>query len=895
MPFVAKSAMPCEALLVSGRPAYDHAADGGLTLLSAPPGYLLGEDLAASLARHGRSAVWLRLGSEDRDPGTLLASLVDTMRRRYPALGNATAELMRREPGPVAGWQGLFESVAAELGTITTADAFVLEHIHHLDQSPAALGLLGTSLLPRLPPSMPRILTSHRDPPLTALPPGTTRWSAHDLRIDDATALERIAHEVPNLNDRAMRRAATLCQGRAAALAAVHAAVAPLGARFVEGILLRAKNLHDLLGALGRGWLEMLEPTTQHALGLGLWLGYVHPALLDAAFGSSRLSQGPWLQALADGWWRIRTEWSAPLRVALGRRNLPSRTALHRAAEYLAAEGAIQQAVSLHLELGDAEDAMRIIVRAAEQMFDLGQWVLLAKWLDRIPDHLIGHEPSLVYCQAEIHAALGRSELAERRFTLAASLFDVRQDADHTCRMALAESALAARRHDAVRAEARARTASAVAEEAGIPWHRTWSAWHLGVLSSASGRLADATTYFGRAAVLAAEARQKPAVVEFFSTAEALARRLQELRQERRRHRAIDLALQDAEREADARLSTLLGPSPEWARALATGYTWSQIPLALRLSVAAPEAEPVSVATRWWSRLRRHTISRPKASSPTRPHEPISIPAMYEGSSQPAGMARGDTSALSVHLLGRLRVTLNGTPVDEWHSGRSRSLLGYLLTHRDPWPSREMLMSVFWPNSTHEAARNSLNVAVHGLRRDLSAATDVPVVVFQSGSYQLRPDITLWLDVEEFEQHVEAGLRLEAAGDFPAARGEYELAVALYQGDLLADDPYEDWPLLDRERLRVVFLDVLDRLGQLYFTQQRYAPCAALCLRIIERDPCREDAHRRLMRCYERQGQPHLALRQYRVCAETLRAELDVDPAPATTALYEQIRAKEPM
>jgi DNA-binding SARP family transcriptional activator len=890
MPFAAKSAMPCEPLLISACPAYDHAADGGLTLLSAPPGYLLGEDLAASLARHGRSTVWLRLGNEDRDPGTLLASLVDTMRYRNPALGNATAALMRREPGPVAGWQRLFECVAAELGTITTG-ALVLEHIHHLDQSPATLALLGTSLLPQLPPSMPRILTSHRDPPPAALPPGVTRWSAHDLRIDDATALERIAHEEPSLNDRAMRRAATLCQGRAAALAALHATFAPLGARFVEGILLRAKNLHGLLGALGKEWLEMLDPTAQRALGLGLRLGYVHPALLDAAFGSSRLPPGPWLQALADGWWRIRTEWSASLRVALGRRNVPSRTALHRAAEYLVAEGAIEQAVSLHLELGDAEDATLVIARAAEQMLDLGQWELLAEWLDRIPDHLIEHEPSLVYCQAEIHAALGRSELAERRFTLAASLFDVRQDADHMCRTALAESALASRRHDAVRAEARARTASAVAEEAGILWHRTWSAWQLGALSSASGRLADATTYFSHAAVLAAEAGQEPAIVERFSTAEALARRLQELQQERRQHQVIGLALQDAEREVDARLTTLLDLSLERAQALTTHYTWSQVPLALRLPVTAPETGPAFVATRWWSRLHRHATSGPKASSPAQPREPVSISAGHEGSSQLAGNARGST-ALSAHLLGRLRVTLNGKPIDEWHSSRSRSLLGYLLTHRDPWPSREVLMSAFWPNSTPQAARNSLNVAVHGLRRVLSAATDVPVVVFQSGSYQLRPDITLWLDVEEFERHVEAGLRLEAAGDFPAARGEYESAVALYQGDLLADDPYEEWPLLDRERLRVVFLDVLDRLGQLYFTQQRYAPCAALCLRIIERDPCREDAHRRLMRCYERQGQPHLALRQYRVCAETLRAELDVDPAPATTALYEQIRAQ---
>jgi DNA-binding SARP family transcriptional activator len=122
---------------------------------------------------------------------------------------------------------------------------------------------------------------------------------------------------------------------------------------------------------------------------------------------------------------------------------------------------------------------------------------------------------------------------------------------------------------------------------------------------------------------------------------------------------------------------------------------------------------------------------------------------------------------------------------------------------------------------------------------------------------------------------------------------EYELAVSLYQGDFLADDPYEEWPVLTRERLRLTHLDTVDRLSYLYFSQGRYAPCVALCQRIVERDPCQEDAHRRLMRCYSRQGQLHLALRQYRICAEALRAELGVDPAAETTALYEQIRRRE--
>jgi DNA-binding SARP family transcriptional activator len=139
-----------------------------------------------------------------------------------------------------------------------------------------------------------------------------------------------------------------------------------------------------------------------------------------------------------------------------------------------------------------------------------------------------------------------------------------------------------------------------------------------------------------------------------------------------------------------------------------------------------------------------------------------------------------------------------------------------------------------------------------------------------------------------------AALALASAGDQGGAAAEYELAAATYQGDFLADDPYEEWPALTRERLRLDFLDILDRLSR-RLEQGRPATSAALCRRIIERDACREDAHRRLMRCYARQGQPQLALRQYRACAAALRAELDVDPAPATTRLREAIRHREPV
>jgi hypothetical protein len=49
------------------------------------------------------------------------------------------------------------------------------------------------------------------------------------------------------------------------------------------------------------------------------------------------------------------------------------------------------------------------------------------------------------------------------------------------------------------------------------------------------------------------------------------------------------------------------------------------------------------------------------------------------------------------------------------------------------------------------------------------------------------------------------------------------------------------------------------------------------------------------MRSYSRLGQLHLAVRQYRICVEALRAELGVEAARETIDLDERIRRREPV
>ena len=250
---------------------------------------------------------------------------------------------------------------------------------------------------------------------------------------------------------------------------------------------------------------------------------------------------------------------------------------------------------------------------------------------------------------------------------------------------------------------------------------------------------------------------------------------------------------------------------------------------------------------------------------------------------------------LTVHLLGNMRVSVNDAPIDSWSSRRGRSLFAYLLTHRDAWQQREVLMEVFWPESRPEAARNSLNVAMHGLRQILRTATNVPVIVFVGTAYRIHPDVCVWVDVEEFDRRVEDGRRHEAAGDIDDAMRNYESAAALCRGTFLADYPYEDWAVRLRERLRLARLDTLDRLSSLYYGLGRYAAASTLCRQIIDDDPCREDAHRQLMRCYSRQGQPHLALLQYRACVSVLEEELGIQPSAATVEVRDRMMHHDPV
>jgi SARP family transcriptional regulator, regulator of embCAB operon len=250
---------------------------------------------------------------------------------------------------------------------------------------------------------------------------------------------------------------------------------------------------------------------------------------------------------------------------------------------------------------------------------------------------------------------------------------------------------------------------------------------------------------------------------------------------------------------------------------------------------------------------------------------------------------------LTARLLGRFWMTVDGQVVDTFSSRRTRNVLAYLLAHREAPVQRDVLMNAFWPDASPQSARNSLHVALSGVRRVLRAAQPEPLVERWHDTYRLVDRIDVWVDVEEFERHYHAARRAEQTGDAKAALRSYELAAQLYEGDFLADDPYVEWAAGIREALRVQAIEAQCRLMTLYAGRGDHGGATLLGRRILSVDPCNELVHRQLMTSYALSAQNHLAMLQYHRCRKALWSAFRVGPSAETVELYERLRRSVPL
>lgn len=238
-------------------------------------------------------------------------------------------------------------------------------------------------------------------------------------------------------------------------------------------------------------------------------------------------------------------------------------------------------------------------------------------------------------------------------------------------------------------------------------------------------------------------------------------------------------------------------------------------------------------------------------------------------------------SRLRFYLLGGCQVVIDDRAVNlvTWRPRKALALVKLLALAPGHRLRRDQVITALWPTFEPAAAANNLRVTLHGARRALA-----PVPLVFGDELALTPDQLPWTDVNAFEQAATVARRHRQ----PEAAWT---ALDYYRGDLLPDDPYEDWVAVRREELRHSYLSLLADVAR--WEEERGRPTGAITAleRLVTAEPLQEDECVWLMRLYVQIGRRQAALEHYVQLATALRQLLDAEPQPASQQLYHELLA----
>jgi len=252
---------------------------------------------------------------------------------------------------------------------------------------------------------------------------------------------------------------------------------------------------------------------------------------------------------------------------------------------------------------------------------------------------------------------------------------------------------------------------------------------------------------------------------------------------------------------------------------------------------------------------------------------------------------QGETTAVpevAFRLLGPIQAEVDGTPLP-LGAPKQRAFLALLLLHANEVVSRARAVDALWGDDPPASAPNSLQVYVHGLRRQLGQGR----IVTRGSGYVLVAAADE-VDVRRFERLLAEGRSALERGAAAVAAERLDEALALWRGEPLADLPPEVFPETERERLRERRLDATELRTDAYLALGRHESLVAELEEVVTAHPYRERPCAQLMLALYRCGRQADALAAFQSLRRTLIDELGIEPTPALRELERAVLRQDP-
>jgi non-specific serine/threonine protein kinase len=234
--------------------------------------------------------------------------------------------------------------------------------------------------------------------------------------------------------------------------------------------------------------------------------------------------------------------------------------------------------------------------------------------------------------------------------------------------------------------------------------------------------------------------------------------------------------------------------------------------------------------------------------------------------------------SLSIRLFGPFEARVGDAPLPRLRSRKGQSLLSLLVLRHGCEIERAWLAGLLWPDAPASQGWETLRRNLTDLRQALGPT---------AGALRSPTRRTLVLDLPESAADVVAFDAAITRGDTRSLAS----AIALYRGPLL-EGCQEEWVFEERERRCRAYLGALEQLSQEAIAGGDLETAVGYLRRAAAADPLRESVQRGLMAALAAGGNYGAALLIYRDLRLLLHRELNAEPDPETSALFESIRAE---
>lgn len=119
---------------------------------------------------------------------------------------------------------------------------------------------------------------------------------------------------------------------------------------------------------------------------------------------------------------------------------------------------------------------------------------------------------------------------------------------------------------------------------------------------------------------------------------------------------------------------------------------------------------------------------------------------------------------------------------------------------------------------------------------------------------------------------------------------EVDFDHRLFCGELLTGW-YDEWTLVERERVRQVCLHALESIAMRRLDVQRFSHALEAALAAVALEPLRESAHRVVIQIHLAEGNHYEAVRHYKQFSALLEEELGLRPSPTMERQIAGLRA----